>query len=121
MNVILITLLVSLRLEFSECNNSLFSMTELGVLFLHYHSFTVFTARARATKGALVRHHTRKYFNFYWGYVGLSAAWLRDWSSEAVPHAEDLSSSSSKFCKSRVTLILAFFMLKQMILKDDIH
>lgn len=100
MNVILITLLASLRLEFSECNNSLFSMTELGVLFLHYHSFTVFTARARATKGALVRHHTQKYFNFYWGYVGLSAAWLRDWSSEAVPHAEDLSSSSSKFCKS---------------------
>lgn len=65
MNVILVTVLVSLRLEFSECKNSLFSMTELYVLFLHYHSFTVFTARARATKGALVRHHTWKYFDFY--------------------------------------------------------
>lgn len=94
-------------------NNSLFSMTELRVLFLHYRSFTVFTARARATKGALVRHHTWKYFDFYRGYVGLSAAWLRDWSSEAVPHIEDLSSSSSEFCKSRVTLILAFLCLSK--------
>lgn len=114
-------MLVSLRLVFSDCNSSLFSMTELCVLFLHYHSFTVFTARARATKGALVRRHTWKYFDFYWGYVGLSAAWLRDWSSEAVPNIEGLSSFPSKFCKYRVNLILAFFMLKQMILKDDIH
>lgn len=103
----LIMMPVSLCLDISECNNSLFPMTQLCVIFLHYDSFIVFTARALATKGALVRHHSWRHFDnhavlencfllklCWWSYCMIE----RDWSPETMLCIEDLLSSSSHFC-----------------------